>query len=252
MRKEAHAVRAGRLGGIARVHLYGNPGTPEGRRLGGIRSIKVHKLKNSGFKVLRNVRLPKKSGRLAELLGVLAGDGSLTNYQVSVVTNATTDYEHALFVKNLLTDLFAAPVSLTRRSGENVVVVLLSSRKVCLYLSKLGVPFGNKVKQQVAPPIWIKRSKSFRYAYLRGLLDTDGTVYKDKHQVKEKEYSSTCIAFTNASEPLLDFVETTWRELGYRPTRSGRNVRLRRMLDVHNYTKEQGFSNPKHTRKIEV
>lgn len=241
---------AGSLGGRARVRLYGNPGTEEGRRRGGLKSIASQRGKKSGFKSLKQIKKPRKSEQLAELMGILAGDGHVGQYQTSVVTNAQTDYEHALYVQKLLKETFKLPVSLNKRRNSNALVILLSSKNACDYLRTIGMPSGNKTRDQLQPPSWIFENTKFKKAYLRGLIDTGGCVYLDRHRVKGKDYASYCIAFTSASVPLLDFVEHILCNEGFSPTRWGRNVRLRRKRDVLEYVKQIGFSNPKHARRV--
>lgn len=185
-------------------------------------------------------------------MGILAGDGHVGVYQVSIVTNAVTDQAHAQHAHTLLKKIFGLPVSLKQRQGSNALIVLLSSKHACDILRTLGMTTGNKTRDQLAPPTWVVQNAHFRRAFLRGLVDTDGCVYFDRHRVKRKEYASLCIAFTNASVPLLDFVEQTWKELGYSPTRFGRDARLRRKKDVLDYVATVGFNNPKHARKIKV
>lgn len=251
MKNQAKVV-AGRFGGAARMRLYGNPGTAEGRRLGGLRSQETHKRNHTGFKTLRILKTPRKSKELAELMGILAGDGHVGTYQISVVTNSETDYEHALYIKTLLGKMFAVPVSLTRHKTDKAAIILVSSKHACRIVNALGMKSGNKVTQQIQPPTWILKNSNYAKAYLRGLIDTDGTAYIDRHIVKGKSYTSICLAFTNASVPLLDFVEETWKGIGYHPTRWGRHVRLRRRKDVLGHIQTVGFSNPKHKRRIGI
>jgi hypothetical protein len=185
-------------------------------------------------------------------MGILAGDGHVGTYQISVVTSAETDEEHAFYVRDLMISLFSLPVSLTRRRTSNAYIVLLSSKHASQLVTAFGMSVGNKVVQQITPPDWILERKSYSRAYLRGLIDTDGCVYEDRHTVKGRSYSSTCISFTNASKPLLDFVENIWSQEGFTPTRSGRDVRLRRREDVLKYFEVVGFHNSKHANKIRV
>ena len=234
------------------MRQYGNPGTRDGRVRGGRRSIKVHQRSQTGFKTLQYPALPRRSCILAELLGILAGDGHVNKYQISVTTNSTTDLAHAMYIKCVLMHLFHLHVSLTKKRGAQAVTVLLSSKNVCDFLSALGVPLGNKTIHQITPPTWIIRNAPYSRAYLRGLIDTDGSVYLDRHIKKGRLYSSICISFTNASVPLLDFAERTMRSCGLTPTRSGLSVRLRKRKDVHNYARMIGFQNPKHAAKITV
>jgi intein/homing endonuclease len=244
---------AAQLGGAMRIKVHGNPGTTNGRRLGGLRSLETHRKNNTGFKTLQVIKFPKYSAKLAECLGIFMGDGHLSLYQASVVTNSETDQLHALYIKNLLEELFGLKVSLTKRSDCNAVIILVSSKKVSDFLFNLGMPMGNKT-QGIGMIIqdWIKDSRNFRFSFLRGLIDTDGCIYQDKHIIKNKTYSSTCIAFTNTSKTLLDFVEDTWKYMGLNPTRTIRDVRLRRKKEVAKYAEQVGFSNPKHALRIKL
>ncbi len=101
-----HIKNAARMGAYARIKLYGNAGTPEGRRKGGIISLKTHQQKKTNFQLLKPIKKPHKSEKLAELLGIFIGDGHLSEYQASVTTNSETDQEHALFTFDLIKNLF--------------------------------------------------------------------------------------------------------------------------------------------------
>lgn len=245
-------ARAGKLGGEARFRIHGALGTVEGRRLGGLRSLATHRLRKTAFKTLREIKKPKHSSQLAEVLGILMGDGHVGKYQVSVVTNSETDYEHACHVKRLLEEIFKLPVSMIRLKNTNAVIILLSSKSTCDFLRTAGMSTGNKTRDQIQAPSWIYQNPRFKRAFLRGLVDTDGCVYFDRHKIKNRDYASICIAFTNASLPLLNFVEQSMRDEGFSPTRWGRHVRLRRRDDVFQYAKRIGFSNPKHAKKIVI
>ncbi|HYF28872.1 MAG TPA: LAGLIDADG family homing endonuclease [Candidatus Paceibacterota bacterium] len=243
---------AGRKGALMRMSLYGNPGTAAGRRLGGLRSLQSHAKLNTRFKTLIPIRIPRYSVRLAELLGILMGDGHVSEYQISITTNSETDRDHARFTANLIYEIFGLPARQRLRKDCKAVEILLSSKAACTFIARIGMPQGNKLKHGLVPPDWIYKSPRYKHAFLRGLIDTDGTVYRDCHIINHRSYASTCIAFTSASSELRAFVKKSWLELGYHATVSGRDVRLRRKADVLGYAKTIGFNNPKHSRKITV
>ncbi len=250
--KETIKKESARKGGIARIQLHGNPGTLEGRRLGGLRSIRTHSANDSRFKTLRLIRMPKVSAELAELFGIVMGDGHVGSYQLLITTNSETDMDHALYSKELLERLFDIPVSLYKRKDSKAVQIVASSKALCLYFVSKGMPQGDKLRGGICPPNWVLKNKKLRYAFLRGLIDTDGSVYKDSHLIKDKKYTSTCIAFTSASAALRDFVYVTCVELGLSPTLSGRDVRIRRRKSVQKYMELVGSHNAKHIRRFEV
>ena len=102
-------------------------------------------------------------------------------------------------------------------------------------------------------PAWIKTKTSYQMAFIRGLLDTDGCVYTDRHTIKEREYKNIGMAFTNRSLPLLlDFKETL-ESIGLHPTQKTKyTVFLRREEEIRRYFKVIGSSNPKHTNKVKM
>lgn len=244
--------KAGSLGGKARQMLYGNLGTPDGRRRGGLASCKTHRKNlNSPF-VARGVAYPKRSSNLAELVGVILGDGTLTEYQLILYSNIFDESEYSTFLCDLVMDIFGIEPTIIRDQENGVIRIICSRKNLVKYLQSLGLGLGSKVKRQARVPSWVRDNREYANACLRGLIDTDGCVYLDRHCINGIDYASLCIAFTNASMPLLDFVFWSWQSLGFHPTRHGRHVRLRRKEEVMRYAEEVGFSNPKHARKIQV
>ena len=243
---------AGSLGGKARESRYGNLGTAAGRSKGGFKSQKTHKKNPLSPFVARSVMAPQRDVDFAELVGAILGDGTITEYQMVLYSNALDEIAYSRFLADLVTKVFHVPTSTHIVNGYGVIRVTCSRSEVVAHLQKAGLKIGNKVRQQAGVPSWIKRDTTFAKACLRGLVDTDGCAYFDRHRVKGQDYASLCIAFTNASMPLLDFVFDTWESLGFHPTRHKRNVRLRRREEVIQYANQVGFSNPKHASKIQV
>ena len=240
-----------RAGGLARIRLHGNPGTPEGRRLGGIHSLKTHQARKTGFKLLHRVTFPSPSVKLAELLGILAGDGHIGEYQTTMTTNSVTDIQHARYTQKLLEDLFRLPVSLTFRKGKKACVVVISSKEVGRFLVAKGMQKGHKIRGGLCIPKWILSRIKYRAAFIRGLFDTDGCVYIDRHRIKGKEYRNIGMAFTNRSLPLLADFKESLESYGLHPTQKTKyTVFLRRKEDIRRYFDVIGSSNPKHTEKL--
>ena len=241
----------GRKGGFARAALYGNFGTPDGRRKGGLNSIQTHIKNKTGFKVLKPISYPKHSVRLAELVGILMGDGHVGPYQTIMTTNSDTDLQHALFVKKLFEQLFNVRAHLSNRQDRKVCEVTVSSKSVCHFLEGQGIPQGNKITMGVCIPNWIKKNSLYRKAFVRGLFDTDGCVYVDTHRRDQKVYKNLGMAFVNQSLPILSFFKETLEFFGLHPTQKTKfRVFLRRREDIRLYFDVIGSSNEKHLKKV--
>ena len=63
----------------------------------------------------------------------------------------------------------------------------------------MGLEVGHKTRNQVSVPGWIKKSEEFSEKCLKGLIDTNGAIYKDQ---RENTYY-TRVQFKNYSELLL-------------------------------------------------
>lgn len=246
-----HIKAAAKKGGLARMKLYGNFGTPEGRRLGGLASLKTHNKMKSSFKVLKLIQKPKYSEKLAEFMGILIGDGHLSEYQLSVTTNSKTDREHALFVQKMIKKLFGIQSTLKNKKRENAVNVVASSKTLVQFINNRGMPIGNKIKNSVSIPPWILRSAVYKKAFIRGLFDTDGCIYLDTHKINGKTYKHLGWTITSASDRLIADVLKTLRTLGFSPTNkiSQESVYLRRQKEIKRYFKEIGTSNLKHYKR---
>ena len=232
------------------MKLHGNPGTSEGRRKGGLHSLRTHVKNKSGFKTLKPITIPRHSALLAELIGILMGDGHVGLYQTSVVTNSETDYQHALFIKALFEDLFNIQAKVSNKRDEKACTITVSSKSVCNFFVGQGIPQGNKITLGVHIPDWIQEKSLYRKAFIRGLFDTDGCVYLDTHHHGEKVYKNLGMAFANQSIPLLSFFKESLELFELHPTQKTRfRVFLRRREDIRRYFDLIGSSNEKHFGK---
>lgn len=110
---------------------------------------------------------------------------------------------------------------------------------------------GNKVEHQIDVPFWIKKSNVSVKSCLKGLFDTDGCLYVDKHNYKNKIYYNIGMNFTNRSLPILLFFKRSLEKLGFHPTQKTEfSVFLRREDEIINYFRKIGSSHPKYLNKL--
>ncbi|MDP3042055.1 MAG: LAGLIDADG family homing endonuclease [Candidatus Omnitrophota bacterium] len=243
--------RAAKLGALMRNKLYGNFGTPEGRRKGGFTTIRkfMHNpelAKKLGLRIIKDIIRPKRGLQLAEFVGIVLGDGGLTDYQLKITFNRDTDAEHADFVKELIKKLFKLTPKIISKKLDKGSDIAVYSKNLVEFLESNGLKRGNKVKNKVDIPFWIKRNNKFQLACLRGLMDTDGSCYAYSHNVNKKRYHNVALCFTNASEPLLKSVYSIFDRNGYYPCITGRRVYVYGKNEIKKYFQKVGTHNPKH------
>lgn len=245
--KYAHTSMAGKRGGRAVIKKYGRvPVDEEQRKIKwrhwwnekGHAHIQVTKTKP--------VSLPAKNLQLAEFIGIMLGDGGLSKYQASITLHSVDEYEYGLYVRSLINKLFGIEPSVYYRKEIQAYSIVISRSKVVEYLCSLGLVIGNKVRQKANIPRWILDNQDFSLACLRGLMDTDGSVYIHKYQIHGKWYKYKKLCFSSACKELRDDVITILDRFGSRATCSGTNVRVDSVDDVKKYMELIGTHNPKH------
>lgn len=235
-----HIKKAAKLGGLARKEKHGNLGTMEGRRRGGRNSAKR-----------RTVFLPQESTLLAEFIGIMLGDGNMSNYQASITLDLKRDLNYSHFIYNLINNLFQVKPSVYERFDYSTRIIVISSIDLIEFLTHKGLVVGNKMKQNIKIPKWILKNKNWQASCIRGLFDTDGSIYLDKHKTKGKIYKNLGMVFTSHSGLLLRDIKTALINLDYSPTDSSRNrVFLRRENEIRKYFKAIGTSNIKHKNRL--
>jgi intein/homing endonuclease len=243
--------KAAKLGALVRNKLYGNPGTPEGRRRGGL--VTIRKFMRSpelaeklGLRILKDIKRPKSGLHLAEFVGIVLGDGGLTDYQLKITFNRETDAEYADFVKELIKKLFKLTPKVIHKKLDKGSDIAVYSKNLVKFLENNGLKRGNKVRNKADIPLWIKRNNKFQLSCLRGLMDTDGSCYVYSHNVHEKRYYNVALCFTNASKALLKSVYDIFDSNGYYPCVTGRRVYVYRENEIKKYFQKVGTHNPKH------
>ena len=252
-----HIREAGRLGGQRHFQLYGAPpATLESRRKGGLISSQRFRdnpelAKALGFRLRQSIRRPRESAMLAEFVGIMLGDGCLSSrFQVGISFNTKTDEPYGLYLQKLFRVLFNLSATISARPGSCDGRVTASSRALVEFLETKGLIRGDKVRLQVGLPQWIWRKQGYQRACLRGLMDTDGSIYGYTHRVYGHTYRHMALSFTNRSQPLLTAVERVLKYFGFHPRMRRYQVSLYRGEEVVQYFHLVGSHNRKHCERF--
>lgn len=242
---------AGRLGAKASLRLYGNPGTPEGRSKGGRSTCEFFRLhpeiaRQRGFGTLKEIKRPPRSAELANFIGIMLGDGSIrSKYQLTISFNYKTDRKFAEYAVRLIKRSFAVEHIISKKKDSLGADIVVSSASLIDFLLKQGLKAGNKVKNQVDIPAWIKSNVEFQKACLRGLVDTDGSLYCHRYKVNNKWYKYLKLDFTSCSKPLLRSAYAIFSNLGIRASLKGVHITVSARAEVNRYLAIVGSSNAK-------
>lgn len=125
------------------------------------------------------VQIPELNEELAEFIGILLGDGTLTKYFIRITGDHRYDLHYFNYIKSIVKNLFDVNVDIRREKGRNNLVLTISSVEICKYLNEIyKIPYGDKLRNNSKIPKQIMKDEKLFLACLRGLVDTDGCIGK--------------------------------------------------------------------------
>jgi hypothetical protein len=169
----------------------------------------------------------RKNGDLAELIGVVLGDGNITLFPRTEALRIVYSANNQGFIKryaSIVEKVFGKKPALSKRKTNAVNITLYEK-----HISKrLQVPSGSKGTANHPLTIWIGKSKENIKRYLRGLFEAEGCF------CVHKPTSTYKFIFNNRNESLLKNVYRLLVLLGFHPNRSGYKVQISRKVEVYN------------------
>ena len=203
---------------------------------------------------LKSITFPEKCKELAEFVGIILGDGNIYShskgkkigvYSVRIAGDYKKDKDYHLnYIQPLCVKPFEIKVRVRNHVINNERFICLDSKQLIKYLMSIGLKSGDKIKNNLGIPTWIFKNKEFLKACLRGLIDTDGSVFR----MSQRDSGLIRIGFTNHNTRLLDDTRAAFVKLGFYPSKiiGNKKIFISRQSDIARYIKEIGFSNSKH------
>lgn len=197
----------------------------------------------------KHIKIPRESSKLAEFFGIEFGDGSIDKWQMKIYLNSIKDKTYAQFIKKLIKDLFNLESKEIKRKDSNTLILTTSSMNLIEYLLSKGAVKGDKIKQSLSMPQWIKGKADYKKSFVRGLIDTDGCTYIHRHTTNGIKYNNIGLCFTNMAEDLVKSVYKILKKLNIKCYLRENNHRLYIYDQNHvkRYLKQIGSSNPRIT-----
>ena len=213
---------------------------------------------------------------IAEFLGWYFGDGCLSTKNGKFQFFLTGDLKEELeFYNNIIIPRFnqlfgselKSPVKIRKYSSVGVCGIYVFQKDFVKNLQKKYNLLGGKKINVNLPRLKTKEQKK---CFLRGLFDTDGSIYFGRSHFKTKNptfctqfhYKPT-IKLATISKEIIDYVYILLKELGfsprlYKPTKQRPHentiypIVLNLKEDVNRWIDEVGFLNPKHNTKVRL
>lgn len=178
-----------------------------------------------------------KNAFLAELIGIILGDGCITKFKRTEslrITCNSNDKEYVKYACELIKRAFGKEPTYTRRKTANAIDIRLYQKFIS---SRLALPSGNKIRNKIGVPGWVYSKNIYMVNCLKGLFDTDG------HFRRDLDNYLHVIELKNHCNQILQDAYGMLRSLGYSPQLGKKYVRLARKIEVYDFINSINFRN---------
>lgn len=201
-----------------------------------------------------NVENLKVDGDIAELIGAIFGDGNLWSngrwYETTLTGDPLKDNDYFSYLTDLVIKKLGYKPYFRIRSGG--IRITIKSKVFYGFLTdKLGIQ-PRFAKRKSSIPRTISNDRDLMKRFLRGLFDTDGSVF-----VSDKPGSSNypTLEITNSNQILLGEAHSFLSSLGYRVnlrySKGVYKLSLNGYPMIEKWGREIGSSNPYKLNKLQ-
>jgi intein/homing endonuclease len=185
----------------------------------------------------------KMNDPMAEILGVLNGDGHISNsnYEICVV-GSILEQDYFDYLKILFENQLGLKFSIQPQHTK-LKLRAYSKRLTNILNEKFGLPKGSKLGKLKIPKQTLTRKKWLR-SYLRGLFDTDGSIYLRRER-------DLVINFSSADSNFLSQANEALKTLDFYPSIHKNNLYIYRNNEVKRFIKTIKPANSKHLKRYE-
>lgn len=210
----------------------------------------------------RGLTLPTEpSEELAELLGILTGDGYMNHYPyqgkylIEITGNSVLDKEYFEEVSSMIYSLFGLNPTWKYFKKQNAMNLRMISKGMLYFLLHCGFKCGRK--EQIGIPGWISADDRYMRAFIRGLADTDFSFHWRKDYPIISGGLKSKVLMVAVAEYLQSkgfavagpYMELKKDKRGYRDS-VGYKMALNGHKNLERWMNDIGFRNKRHLRKI--
>lgn len=207
---------------------------------------------NVSFKIIeknkfmrKSANIPKLDASLAEVLGALAGDGHISgiSHEISITCSSEFDKEYIDYLKILFERKLGMSFRISLH-GSAIRLKTYSKELASILHREYGSPIGEKKGNLKIPKVF-ENNLELMKAYIRGLFDTDGSVYL-------RRKNDIVVEIINVDRLYLESLKVVLNKIGFICGVSGKNLYFYRKDMVKKFFDEIEPANPKHLKKYSM
>jgi len=170
----------------------------------------------------------ERDGNLAELIGVVLGDGHIGKFPRTESLTISSNSNNKGFIKRytkLLKEMFDTKPSIGQHGrAKNCTRIRVYQKEIS---KRLDIAFGVRKNKNFKIPKWISENKEYLKRYLRGLYEAEGSfcIHKPTYTYK--------FLFANRNDSLLKNVYRALKILGFHPHKSKYKIQISKKEEVY-------------------
>lgn len=171
----------------------------------------------------------KRNGDLAELIGVILGDGHIWQYERTEELSVFSNANNLGFIKRyakLIEIIFGKKPKIGIHSKKSCIRIRIYEKNIS---KRLMVPISPRLHKEIDIPNWIFHKREFMIRYLRGLYEAEGS-----HSI-HLPTSTYKVQFSNRNPSILENVFSLVLKLGFHPHKSRYQIQLSRKEGVFKF-----------------
>ena len=214
------------------------------------------------------------SEELAEIIGIHLGDGCIsktTKYQEYAINGDITEereyYDNhvlPIYNSNIFKPILGKEIIAKNYEKNGTYGIYVFNEKIVSFFEQLGIKSGVKLDHEI-PDCILKNKRLWKF-FLRGIFDTDGSIYFNKNysvKIENRKHNRPRIKLGMTSKKIIKAVRFMLEELGYniyqKPSYKGKkdknavhSIMIQRKKDIERFIKEIGFKSSKHLTKWQI
>lgn len=167
-----------------------------------------------------------KNGDLAELIGVILGDGHIGQHPRCQSLRITGNCLNTGFMKryaSLVEKVFEKKPAVAKVKASNAAIITIYEKNIS---ERLGIPTGGRFALEYTLPTWIRKNKNYQIRFLRGLYEAEGSLCYHAATYTHKLF------FSNRNPSLLSLVFELVSRLGFKANMRKYEVYISRKQEV--------------------
>ena len=169
----------------------------------------------------------QRSEDLAELIGVILGDGNIYKHPRTEELRISSNSEDKEFIKRydrLVDKIFKKKPKLEKVKDSNCIYIRIYQKDIS---QRLDIFAGARKNQKIEIPLWILKNKKYLIRYLRGLYEAEGSFC-----IHEPTYTYKFL-FGNRNKSILENVHRALKILGFHPHKSKDRIQISKKGEVY-------------------